>query len=63
MMVWWSAPVECVSALARLKREGAATTRAMTFALRRLGRLLAGWHEVEPSDGMRQTAADITKGR
>jgi len=29
----------------------------MTFALRRLGRLLAGWHEVEPSDGVRETTA------
>ena len=39
--------VECVSALARLERDGALSARAMTLALQRLRQLSAGWHEVD----------------
>jgi predicted nucleic acid-binding protein len=31
--------------------------RAMTLALQRLRQLTAGWHEVDPSDEIRETAA------
>ena len=57
MLVWWGSPVECVSALARLEREGALSAQAITLALKRLGQLAAGWHEVDPSDAIRETAA------
>ena len=36
MCVWWATEVECVSALARLEREGALTDTATTGALERL---------------------------
>jgi uncharacterized protein len=49
--------VECISALARLERNSALNARAMTLALQRLGQLTAGWHEVDPSDEIRETAA------
>ena len=29
MLVWWGTTVECISALARLERDGALTVRAM----------------------------------
>ena len=33
MLVWWGSEVECVSALARLERDGALSPRAITLAL------------------------------
>ena len=56
MLVWWASEVECVSALARLEREGAFNGSAMTLALERLRQLAAGWHEVDPSDAIREAA-------
>jgi predicted nucleic acid-binding protein len=43
--------------LARLERDGALSPQAITLALKRLGRLAAGWHEVDPSDAIREAAA------
>jgi predicted nucleic acid-binding protein len=57
MLVWWGSEVECVSALARLERDGALDPQAITLALARLGRLAAGWHQVDPSDAIREAAA------
>ena len=57
MLVWWGSAVECISALARLERDGALNPAAMTLALQRLHKLSAGWHEVDPSDEIRETAA------
>ena len=56
ILVWWGSEVECVSALARLEREGAFNEAAMTAALARLRQLVAGWHEVDPSDAIREAA-------
>jgi hypothetical protein len=57
MLVWWVSAVECISALARLERDSALDPAAMTLALQRLHKLSAGWHEVDPSDEIRETAA------
>ncbi len=57
MLVWWGSAVECISALARLERDGALNARAMTQALQGLRQLSAGWHEVDPSDEIRETVA------
>jgi len=56
MLVWWGSEIECVSALARLERDDALSDQAITLALKRLGRLAAGWHEIDPSDGIREAA-------
>jgi predicted nucleic acid-binding protein len=56
MLVWWGSEVECVSALARLERDGALGPQAITLSLKRLGRLAAGWHEIDPSDAIREAA-------
>jgi hypothetical protein len=56
ILVWWGSEVECVSALARLERDGALSVGAMTLALRRLRQLATGWHEVDPSDAIREAA-------
>jgi uncharacterized protein len=56
MLVWWASEVECVSALARRERDGALDSRAMTIAMRRLAQLAEAWHEIDPSDAVRETA-------
>jgi predicted nucleic acid-binding protein len=57
MLVWWGSPVECISALARLERDDGLNSPAMTLALQRLRQLSSGWHEIDPSDEIRETAA------
>ena len=61
MLVWWGSLVECVSALARLERDGALNAHAVTVALRRLQELSSSWHEVDPSDEIRETAARLLR--
>lgn len=56
MLVWWATEVECASAIARLERDGALDEDAAIEAFDRLKRLADGWHEVDPSDGIRETA-------
>jgi predicted nucleic acid-binding protein len=56
MLVWWGSEVECVSALARLERDGALDARTITLALARLRQLADAWHEIDPSDAVREAA-------
>jgi uncharacterized protein len=56
ILVWWGSEVECVSALARLERNAVLEARAAALASERLKQLAAGWHEVEPSDIVREVA-------
>jgi uncharacterized protein len=48
--------VECASAIARLERDGALDEAAVTEAFERLQRLARGWHEVDPSEPVREAA-------
>lgn len=56
MLVWWGSEIECSSALARLERSAALDVKAVSLAFERLKQLAAGWHEIEPSDLVRETA-------
>jgi len=56
MLVWWATEVECASAIARLERDGALQEPAVTDAFGRLRQLAGGWHEIDPSDAVRETA-------
>lgn len=56
MLVWWGSSVECASALARLERESALDGRAAALAFQRLRALADGWHEIEPSEIVREGA-------
>ena len=56
ILVWWATEVECASAIARLEREGALDEAAVREAFQRLTQLATGWHEVDPSDSIRETA-------
>jgi len=56
MLVWWGTEVECASAIVRLERDGSLDEPAVTQAFARLKQLAAGWHEVDPSDAVREAA-------
>ena len=56
MLVWWGTEIECVSALARLERDGALDLQALAGALDRLRRIASAWHEIDPSDSLREAA-------
>jgi uncharacterized protein len=56
ILVWWGSEVECVSVLARRERGAALDPQVAALAFTRLKQLAAGWHEVEPSDIIRETA-------
>jgi predicted nucleic acid-binding protein len=56
MLVWWATEVECASAIARLDRDGALDRKAVTQAFERMKQLASGWHEVDPSDAIREAA-------
>jgi hypothetical protein len=57
MLAWWGSAVECTSALARLDRERALDPVAATVAYQRLALLAAAWHEIEPTELVRENAA------
>jgi predicted nucleic acid-binding protein len=61
VLVWWTSETECVSALARLEREGALSTRATEHALDRLDALAGRWSEVQPTDPVRRTARRLLR--
>jgi predicted nucleic acid-binding protein len=56
MIVWWATEVECASAIARLERDDALDEAAATQAYHRLRQLAHSWHEVDPSDPVREAA-------
>jgi len=56
MIVWWATEVECASAIARLERDDALDDAAAAQAFHRLRQLAQTWHEVDPSDSVREAA-------
>jgi predicted nucleic acid-binding protein len=54
--VWWSTPVECVAALARLEREGRLSDAGWGVARERLRAVVRGWTEVPPVERVRSQA-------
>lgn len=61
MTVWWGTEVECVSAVARLERNGKLSPAAIETALRRLEALKSEWNEVAPSVSIRESAARLLR--
>lgn len=61
MCVWWASEVECVSALARLEREGALMAAATTVALERLDRLIDSCNELQPVAAVRAGARRLLR--
>ena len=56
MLAWWGSAVECASALARLERAGQLDARGAALAFDRLKQFAEGWHEIEPSEVLRDNA-------
>jgi predicted nucleic acid-binding protein len=61
MLAWWATEVECASAIARLERDGALDEPAVTQAFDRLKQLAHAWHEIEPSDPIREAAVRFVR--
>lgn len=61
MIVWWTTEVECVSAIARLGREGALSDDDLTAIMARLDDLRSSWFEVQPVSGIRAVARRLLR--
>lgn len=61
LVVWWGTLVECSSAVARWRREGA-LERAQEDQVRALVEALAReWTEVQPGEGVRREAMELLR--
>ena len=56
MLAWWGSQVECASAVARLERDALLDRKGAGLAFDRLKQLADGWHEIEPSEMVRENA-------
>ena len=56
VVVWWTTPVECYSALARRRRDEILTRAQEDQARQAVLRLAAEWTEVQPSHQVREAA-------
>jgi len=61
ILAWWSARVECESAVSRLERDGLLRRRSAAAARGRLDRFAATWQEVQPSDVLRDSARRLLR--
>jgi predicted nucleic acid-binding protein len=61
VIVWWTTPVECASALARLERDDLVTRAELAESLARLDALRDAWLQVEPGDRLRETALRLLR--
>ena len=61
VIVWWATEVECVSAIARQRRDGVLDDRQVLAAIERLASLVASWTEMEPTARVRATATRLCR--
>ena len=61
IVAWWASPIECLSALARLRRAETLSIEEEEQAHAILRALMAGWTEVEPSEPVREQAARVLR--
>lgn len=60
-LTWWGTRLECASALARLERMSALVPDGASEAFNRLATLAESWHEIEPTDTVRETAQRLLR--
>lgn len=58
-VVWWATPVEIVSALARLHRDGLVSAPSLQRNLAKLASLQKTWVVVQPVEQIRETAQSL----
>jgi len=56
---WWGSPVECCSAIGRIRREGGLTVDEEDRTRRSLDTLSESWTEIEPTADLRSLAARL----
>ena len=61
MVASWATEIECTSAIARRLRQEQLPEELALEAFRRLNALRSGWHEVEPSDEIRESAKRLLR--
>jgi predicted nucleic acid-binding protein len=61
VLAWWGTEPECVSALARLEREGSLRGRSMVDALRRLDGISLALREIQPTATVRRIAIRLLR--
>jgi predicted nucleic acid-binding protein len=61
MVVWWGTPVELISAVSRQEREGGLDAAVAAAAVDRVRRLERAWHQVTPSDAVRNRAQRLLR--
>jgi predicted nucleic acid-binding protein len=61
VITWWGSEIECVSAFARMEREGSMTSIMVAGAMDRLKALKNAWHEVQPSQALRDTTVRLLR--
>ena len=61
MTVWWATPVECASAIARRRREGALSAADQDSAFEVLDRLSSAWFEIQPGQLVRSYAFRVLR--
>jgi predicted nucleic acid-binding protein len=61
IVAWWATEIECTSAIARRQRQGQLREDIAAEACDRLNALQSGWHEVEPSDEIRDSAKRLLR--
>lgn len=59
VVVWWGTAIECLSAIARREREGGLAASGADGARGVLEALRRAWHEVAPSEEVRERAAQL----
>lgn len=59
--VWWASPVECASAFARMRREGAIELSEEEEARAVLSALSDRWYEVQPAETVRLNALRLLR--
>jgi len=61
VVAWWTTEIECASAVTRLERSGSLGPAETTEALGRLRDLAASWHQVEPTETVREIARRLLR--
>ncbi len=56
IVAWWGTLPECTSAIARLERQGRLSQSETVNAFSHLQDLAERWHEIQPSETLRQSA-------
>jgi predicted nucleic acid-binding protein len=59
LIVWWATRVECISAMARRRRDGGLTPQVERGAGVALSALATEWSEVQPTDSVRNRAVRL----